>query len=212
MRPGWVLLTGLGGAMGAIVAVTGLWALDLTVDLRGPGAGVRVLLGAVTGVVFWTWIAAGAWRRATEPDDPYEPAPVPRSVAFVAANVVLALVFTAIIGGGLWADVTMAREEDRTRVVEGRIERAARAARLTVDDVRALEREWQVYLATGVDGDAGTDPIEAVLAVEGASVVSVATTDTTGAVLFRPDEGPPCVVLDIDADDLISTRQTRRCS
>ena len=39
----------------------------------------------------------------------------------------------------------------------------------------------------------------------------VAVGDDRAAVLFRPDAGPPCVVLDIDEFDIATTRQTRRC-
>lgn len=205
----------IGVFMGLGVVLGGLWALNETVRVQGRGSGLSVILGAGSGLLFWGWITAGAWRRATEPEpDPYVPAPVPRRAAFVVANIVLAMLFTAIVGGGFWATVTSARDEARVGLIEHRVEVAARAADVTVEDLRALEAQRQVWQAISPDGstDREADPVAAVLPVEGAQVISVEVFDETAAVVFRPDDGPPCVVLDVDADDLLSTRQTRRCS
>ena len=89
----------------------------------------------------------------------------------------------------------------------------ARNARITVDDVRRLAPEWQAWVAATTVGDDtdDPDPLAAVLPVEGATVADVAVGEDRAAVLFRPDSGPPCVVLDIDELDIASTRQTRRC-
>lgn len=214
-RTGWVLLTVIGAVMGLGLLLGGLWALRETVRVQGSGSGLGVLLGAGSGLLFWGWITAGAWRRATEPEpDLFEPSPVPRRAAFVVANIVLAVLFTAIVGGGFWATVTSARDEARVGPIEHRVEVAARAADVTVDDLRALEGPWQAWLAVNAGGApaGGADPISALLPVAGATVQSLSVTDDTAAVLFRPVDGPPCVVLHVDADDLISTRQTRRCS
>ena len=66
---------------------------------------------------------------------------MPRRVAFVVANVVLAVVVTALLAGGIWFELTSAREEARTDVIRTRVEVAAREAHLTVDDLRRLAPE-----------------------------------------------------------------------
>jgi len=133
-------------------------------------------------------------------------------VAFVVANVVLAVVVTALLAGGIWFELTSAREEARTDVIRTRVEVAAREAHLTVDDLRRLAPEWRAWLAlSATDDEPEPDPLAALLPVQGASVADVAVGDDRAAVLFRPDAGPPCVVLDIDEFDIATTRQTRRC-
>src|SRR5690606_507454 len=137
----------------------------------------------------------------------YDPAPVPRSAAFVVANAALAIVFTAMVAGGLWATVEVARDNERVELIEHRVMVAARAADVTVGDLRRLAADRQRWVTTGRGGD----PASAMLPVEGADVVDVAIGDDTAGVLFRPHDGPPCVVLDIDSDGLLSTRSTNDC-
>jgi hypothetical protein len=211
-RWGWLALAALGGLFTLLAVALGLWALGETVR-TGTGSQFQVLTGTAGAGVFWAWVTGGAWKRAREPEpDPLLPAPVPRRVAFVVANVVLAVVVTGLLAGGIWFELTSAREAARTDVIRTRVEVAAREAGLTVDDVRRLAPEWRAWLATsGVEGTDEPDPLAAVLAVEGATVADVAVGEDRAAILFRPDTGPPCVVLDIDELDIASTRQTRRC-
>ena len=209
-RWGWLALAALGGLLSLAAVVAGLVAFGTTVR-SGSGSPFQVLTGTVAAGLFWGWLAGGAWRRAREPEpDPLEPSPVPRRVAFVAANVVLALVVTGLLAGGVWFQVTSAREDERTDVIRTRVEVAAREAGLTVDDLRRLEPTWRAWLVQGEAGR-GPDPMADVVPVAGASVTDVSVSANRAAVLFRPDEGPPCVVLDIDELDIATTRQTRRC-
>lgn len=195
--------------MALTIAAGGIWAVVETAR-SGAGSTWRVVTGAGAGLLFWSWIVAGCWQRAHEPEpDPYAPAPVPRSVAFVVANLVLAVVFTALVGGGLWVGVDTARDAERVDRIRHRVEVAARAADVDVAGLRRLEAERQAWM---VVSGGRPDPAEVLLPVAGATVVDVVVGDDTAAVLFRPAEGPPCVVLDVDADDLISTRSTTRCS
>lgn len=209
-RGGWVALAGVGTVLAVVIAVTGLWALWQT--SRFGGDNWRVITGAGSGVLFWGWMASGAWQRAIEPEaDQYEPSPVPRRVAFVVANLVLAVLFTVLVGFGLWESVDSARNSERLALVEHSVQLAAREARLTVDDVRRLEAEWSLWITSSVG--AGTpDPVLEVLAVQGADVVAVDAGEKMASIMFRPADGPPCIVLDIDSDDLASTRQTRNCT
>lgn len=212
-RTGWVVASVVAGVLAAAIALGGIWALSETVR-TGTGSPWRVITGAGAGVVFWSWIAAGCRHRAHEPEpDPYEPAPVPRSRAFVVANVVLALVFTALVAGGLWAGVESAREEERLDLIEHRVMVAAREARVTVESLQELSVRRQVWSARSSSSEPTDepDPADLLLPVEGANVADVVVEDGRAAVLFRPDEGPPCVVLDVDADDLLSTRSTNNC-
>ena len=214
-RPGWLVASFVAGAFAGTIAVVGLWALAETVE-TGSGSTWRVITGTGAGVVFWSWIAAGCWRHAHEPEPgPYEPAPVPRSRAFVAANVVLALLFTALVAGGLWAGVESARETQRLDLIEHRVMVAARAADVTVDSLRDLSSDRQVWIAQGWGDEPSDDPDpgDLLLPVDGASVADVAVeeTENRAAVLFRPHEGPPCVVLDVDSHGLLSTRTTNNC-
>lgn len=198
-RTGWVVAAGAGAVIAGTIALGGIWAVVET-SRTGAGPAWEVFTGAGAGLLFWAWIVAGCWRRATEPEPgPYDPAPVPHGAAFVVANLVLAVLFTALVAGGLWAGVDAARDAERVDLVRHRVEVAARA----VDLDRAAIRRAS---AAGIDG------VATLLPVTGASVVAVATDGDTASVLFRPDGGPPCVVLDIDADDLRSTRRTSRCS
>lgn len=205
--------TVVGGSFGAAIAVCGLLAISQVVRTGGSPWGV--VTGAGSGVVFWGWISAGCWRRANEPEPgPYDPAPVPRSRAFVAANAVLALLFTVMVGGGLWFGVQSARESERVELISHRVMVAAREARLTVDGLREVDVDRQAWLL-GSPGEvpAGPDPLVELLPVDGARAIDLAVRDDeTAAVLFRPDDGPPCVVLDIDADGILSTRRTGNCS
>lgn len=205
-RWGWLVATGIAGVIAASTALGALWALSATVDAGAGGWGV--VTGGGAGVLFWTWISAGCWRRAHEPEPALDaPAPVPRSPAFVAANVALAIVFTGMVAGGLWATVEAARTAERIDLVEHRVMVAARAVDLTVADLRLVADERRPWVATG----AGTDPAAELLPVEGADVIDVAFEEDTAAVLFRPADGPPCVVLDIDSNGLLSTRSTNNC-
>lgn len=212
-RWGWLALAALGGLVTLLSVSLGLWALSETVR-TGTGSPLQVLIGTAGAGVFWAWVTGGAWRRAREPEpDPLEPAPVPRRVAFVVANVVLAVVITGLLAGGIWFELTTAQDAARTDVIRTRVEVAAREAGLTVEDVRRLAPEWRAWAATATaeGGTDAPDPLAAVLPVEGATVADVAVGEARAAVLFRPDSGPPCVVLDIDELDIASTRQTRRC-
>jgi hypothetical protein len=201
----------IGTLLAVAIAVCGLWALAAIVETGSSPWGVLTGLGS--GLVFWGWIVAGCWARAHEPEpDPLDPAPVPRSAAFVAANVVLAVLFTALVAGGLWAGVRSARDAERVDLISHRVLVAARAADVTVDGLRRLEVDRQAWIASSSSGAVDDpDPADELLPVEGASVVDVAARDDTAAVLFRPDDGLPCVVLDIDADGLLSTRSTTDC-
>lgn len=211
-RWGWLTLALLAGLVTLLSVSLGLWALSETVR-TGTGSPLQVLTGTAGAGVFWAWVTGGAWRRAREPEpDPLEPAPVPRRVAFVVANVVLAVVITALLAGGIWFELSTAQDAARTDVIRTRVEVAAREAQITVDDVRRLAPEWRAWLAaSAVEPSGEPDPLSVVLPVEGATVADVAVGEDRAAVLFRPETGPPCVVLDIDELDIASTRQTRRC-
>ena len=146
-RWGWLVGAAIGTLLAVAIAVCGLWALAAIVETGSSPWGVLTGLGS--GLVFWGWIVAGCWARAHEPEpDPLDPAPVPRSAAFVAANVVLAVLFTALVAGGLWAGVRSARDAERVDLISHRVLVAARAADVTVDGLRRLEVDRQAWIVS----------------------------------------------------------------
>jgi hypothetical protein len=105
---------------------------------------------------------------------------------------------------------TEAREATRAaEQVRDRAERQANERNLTVADVERARVDAVAWVATGE----GPDPYTDLLDVPGASVddVSVDEDGDRAAILLRLPDSPPCVVVDIDADDLVSTRITSSC-
>jgi hypothetical protein len=211
-RWGWLAIAALGSLITLATVVGGLWALAITVD-SGTGSPFQVLVGVAGASLFWGWMTGGAWRRARDPEpDPLEPSPLPRRAAFVAANVVLAVMVTALVAFGLWFEITSAQDRARIDQLRTRIEVAARRADLTVEKVDHLRQERQFWMMAVTSGrEDAADPIKAVLAVDGAAVADIAVEDGRAAILFVPDAGPPCVRLDIDELDIITTSQVTRC-
>jgi len=211
-RWGWLAVTALAGLFTVVSLVGGFVTLSITVR-DGVGSPVSVLVSAAATTLFWGWMTGGAWRRAREPEpDPMEPAPVARRAAFAVANVILAVLVTAFVAVGQWADITEARERARTEVVRTRVEAAARDADLDANDVETLHDAWLTWLGKRSDGaSAGADPTRAVFPDVGAEVIDFATSDGQAAILFRPTDGSPCVALDIDELGIISSRRVSRC-
>lgn len=211
-RWGWLGLAAIAAVVSVATVIAGLWAISVTVR-TGFGSPWQVVTAVAGAALFWGWISGGAWRRAREPEpDPLAPLPVPRRVAYVLANATLALLVTGSVAVGLWAGITDARESARLDKVRTRLEVAARRVGLGVDDVEKLEPEWQSWLAFGWDDDPPTtDPVVELLGVSGVQTRDLVVGDGRAAVLFVPDEGAPCVVLDIDEHDIVSTRTTKRC-
>lgn len=93
-----------------------------------------------------------------------------------------------------------------------RLEVAARRVDLGVAEIEKLEPEWQSWLVLAWDDNPpSTDPVAELLGVSGVQTRDLVVGNGRAAVLFEPDEGPPCVVLDIDEHDIVSTRTTNRC-
>ena len=75
----------------------------------------------------------------------------------------------------------------------------------------ALVSAYKKNYGTAQDVRVEVDPDSGMFKVFAKKTVVETVEDDTAAVLFRPDEGPPCVVLDIDEDGLRSTRSTNNC-
>ena len=191
--------------------------LTLFVSVR-DGRPVTVIVAAALGgatMTFWAWIALGARARTRPQIDP------DTGEAIVAEPVGpwgwVGRVLTAVVLGSfvvviVWAGVAGRGSDAEARRVRTRAAAAASRADLTLTKVRDGRVAFQAWLASqDQPGDPGPNPLDELLPVSGARVVDAAVDPGHAALLIRPDGGPPCVVVDIDAVDRVTTRLSARC-
>lgn len=210
-RFGWAVLAGLGAALFALTAIGVSWQVGASIGDGDLGAAASAVgVGALT-LLFWWWITLGAWRRFRPPLDPATGLPVheeqPVGPWGVVGRVLVVVLVAGFVAGGLWLAVEARQATRAAEAVRDRAEREANRRDLTVADVARARADGLVWAA---DGE-GPDPYQELLPVEGAVVADVSVDGDRAAVLLRLPDSPPCVVVDIDADDLISTRLTSSC-
>lgn len=214
-RTGWLALGAV--AAGFVVLTSAAMAWQLWVAVRDGKPGDVILaaaLGAAT-LLFWAWIALGSWHGAYPPVDPETgravvPAPV-GPWGWVGRFLVVAMVagFAVV---AVWADRAGRQRDASVERVRRAADRIARQRDLTVTQVsqaRTAFDSWAV--TTGASSDQRPNPLDQLLPVPGASVQDAVVEDGHAAVLVRPDEAPPCVVVDIDEANLVTTRISSRC-
>lgn len=207
-------LTVIGGVLFAATAIGGSVALGLSVADGHLGSALANLV--VTGMVllFWWWIALGAWARAhpdpnavADPTDQVGPWGVVGRALLMVLVIVLTVVTVASYvqtrGAESSADALRHRAEDVA------ISREVTAAQ--VADAKDAQTAW-LWSASEEDVAADRGPLQELLPISDATVVDASMRDGDAAVLIRSDDSPPCVVLVITASGLISTRTTSSCS
>lgn len=211
-RFGWAVLAGLGGLLFALTAIGVSWQAGTSIsdgDLGATASAVGV--GALT-LLFWWWITLGAWNRFRPPLDPETGEPVhddePVGPWGIVGRVLVVVLVATFVGGGLWLAYGARQATQEAEAVRGRAEREANRRELTVADVERARAEGLTWAA---DGE-GPDPYQQLLDVEGATVADVSVDGDRAAILLRLPDSPPCVVVDVDADNLISTRLSNSCS
>ena len=211
-RLGWAILAGIGAFFLVVTAVgyTLQAALELA-DGRGGAALETVGLGVLV-VVFWRWIMLGAWLRYRPPLDPETGQPVRVAEQIGPWGVVGRVLLMVIVVGFMAIGVAVALSSDRStkeaEKVQDRAEFAARDLDLTVADLRAANVDHQAW---AINADGQPDPYRALIHVKGATVIDVAVVDDHGSILLRLPNSPPCVVVDIDRHELISSRLINNC-
>lgn len=206
------MLAGIGALLFVLTALGVSWQVGTSIgDGRLGAAAGAVGVGALT-LLFWWWIALGAWSRFRPPTDPATGLPIrdeePVGPWGVVGRVLVVLLVGTFVAGGLWLAVGARRATQAADRVRERAEREANRRELTVADVEQARADAAVWVASGE----GPDPYQELLSVPGASVADVSVDGDRAAILLRLPESPPCVVVDIDADDLIATRLTSSCS
>ncbi len=201
----------LAGASGLLLVTTVLfttWQVGLAVSDRSLGDGASALAFGGLQATLWKWIGLGAWERARPRVDPDTGEPLPPSEPIGpwgwVGRGLLALLAVVVLGFGAWITVEGRDEAAATERLRGDAERAARRADLTVGDVAAS-------LAPGLDHLARLEELERRLDVDDATVVDASAADGRAAILLRPDGGGSCVALDLDRNDLASTRVVSSC-
>lgn len=208
-----MLLAVIGGVFFVLTAVGTAWQVGLAISAHEGAAAAESAVVGVLVLVFWRWITLGAWLRYRPPLDPETGLPLREEAPVgpwgIVGRILMALIVIVFVGGAVWASTRSLSATREARRVEDRAELAARAQHLTVADVQAAERELQTWLATG---GSGPDPIDELLDVDGAVVRDVSVEHSDAAILLVTDESPPCVVVNVDRNDLISTHLTSDCT
>ncbi len=211
-RMGWLALAGVGALLFALTALGGTFAVGLAV---ADGAHLDALgSGVFTGLtlVFWKWIALGAWLRAhpPNPDDPDaagRAAPEPIGPWGVVGQVLMVLVVAVFVAVVVVANVADRTATDTAEEVRQDAMRVARRAGLTVDQVERARMADDLASWEGRDRAA----VAELLDVPGARVVDSSVDDGRAALLIRPDDGAPCVVVSVDANAILASTLTNDC-
>ena len=216
-RSGWLLLAVVSAALALLTLVGGLWSAGAAIAYGSVIGAIGPLAGTAFSVLFWRWIGLGAWERAHPQVDPETGRPLPPGEEVGpwgwVGRAMLALILIAFIGGGTWATIAGRHDDQRRADLQDRVERTAKRSGLTIDRIDAAVLAHKSWLLTADDGATGVgpDPLDALLRVPGTTVEDASAEADRAAILVRPDEGPPCIVVDLDVNDLVSTRQTSRC-
>lgn len=214
-RSGWLALAGVAVLVGVASAAGLAWQLFVAVRDGKPAA---VVLASVVGAMvlgFWALIGLGAWYRANPPIDDETGEPVARPEVGPwgrVGRVLTVAVLAGLVAVGIWATTAGRRSDQAAQRVRVRADRTARQAGITVDKVSQARSAFLTWSTTqDPDRPTGPSPLDQLLPVPGAEVVDAAVDPSHAALLLRPDEGPPCVVVDVDEADVVTTRLTRRC-
>ncbi len=204
------MLAGVGALLFTLTALGVSWQVGTSIGDGKLGSAAGTLgVGALT-LLFWWWITLGAWTRFRPPTDPATGLPIrdeePVGPWGVVGRVLVVVLVGTFVAGGLWLAVGARRATQAAERVRERAEREANARNLTVADVEQAQRDRTVWSW----GESGTDPYDELLEVEGARVWEVAVEDGEAQILLRLDH-VPCVIVEIDRDDLIRTHTTMRC-
>lgn len=210
----------LAGASGLLLVTTVLvttWQVGLAVADRDAGETITAIAFGGMQALFWKWIGLGAWERARPAIDPETGEPLPPSEPIGpwgwVGRGLLAVLVIGFVGIGAWATLDAREQDVAVDRVRDDADRAARRADLTVADVVAVVGP-DVDSATGLDRLERLERLERLdqlLGVEGAAVIDASAGDGRAAVLLEPTRGAPCVVLEIDRNDLASTRLVSSC-
>lgn len=210
-RWGWLALAGVAGLLFVTTAVGGAWIVGLAL---ADGEVLNAVGGIVPigfGLVFWRWIALGGWYRANPPVDPETGRPTGRPEAVgpwgVVGRVLMVLIVGTLVIGGIWFTTLDRRTTAAAEEVRDEAERTARRRGLTTEQAATAREDHQLWTS----GSAGTDPYDDLLSVPGAEVVDVSVRDGEAAILLRPDDSPPCVVVTVDGSDLVRSRLSSDC-
>ena len=211
-RWGWMALAALSALFLVGTALVGAWTIGIAIRDGGRWGVLTALVPVALGLLFWRWIALGAWLRANPPIDPEtgEPVREPEEVGpwGVVGRVLLGIMVLALVGIGVWAATAGRQATDRAETVRDQAERIARRRSLTVADV-ADAQDARIAWASSPDGEA--DPYQALLPGTEATVIRVSVSDEGAAILIEPDRAPPCVVVTVDRNDLIRSRLSDAC-
>lgn len=211
-RWGWVALAAFAGLQFLITALAGAWTIGLAVRDGGRWEVLLALVPVAFGLLFWRWIALGAWLRANPPIDPDSGQPVhePEEVGpwGVVGRVLLGLMVVGFVALAVLAATVDRQATDEAEQVRDRAERVARRKGLTVADVADAVDDRTIW---AFRPQGSPDPFEELLAVPGALVVDASTSGDGAAILLEPEDSPPCVVVTIDRNELIRSRLTGDC-
>jgi hypothetical protein len=207
------VLAGIGALSFVLTALGVSWQVGTSIGDRQLGSAAGALgVGALT-LLFWWWITLGSWTRFRPPADPETGLPIrheePVGPWGVVGRVLVVVLVATFVAGGLWLASEARTATRAAEQVRDRAERLANERNLTVADVEQARADALVWTLDPT----GPDPYDELLDVPGASVDDVSVDDDgdRAAVLLRLPSSPPCVVVDIDADDLVSTRITNSC-
>lgn len=205
------MLAGLGALLFSLTALGISWQVGTSIRDGQPGSAASALgVGALT-LLFWWWITLGSWNRYRPPTDPSTGLPLrdeePVGPWGVVGRVLVVVLVGTFVAGGLWLAVEARQATSAAEDVRARAEREANRRNLTVADVQQAQRDHQVW---SWDAASGTDPYVELLDVPGARVWDVTVENGRALVLLRLDR-VPCVIVEIDRDDLIRTHTTTRC-
>lgn len=212
-RWGWYALAGIGAAAFLAMALGGAWGLGLALR-DGEAAGAVLGAGPVVlGLVFWRWITLGAWFRARPPLDHDTGQPVAPAEPIGPWGIVGQVLLVLIVGGfTILAAYAASLDRSSTDAAEEVREQAERTVRGNAVTVARVEQAQVAHGTWAWDGGAGRpDPYDELAVVPGAELVDVSVRQGQASLLFSPDDAPPCVVVTVDADDLVRSRLTTDC-
>lgn len=215
-RIGWVAFAVLALVGFVASAIGGAFTIGIELANGSPFTTLTAAGTTLLWLVFWRWVGLGAWLRAHPPlgDDGLPIRTLdPVGPWGVVGRVLLSLLVVGFVTVTVWGAVSNRRSNDRAERVRVAAERVARSDELTVAEVKAASTAQLTWAWDADQSDAGLSPLDQLLTVPDARVIDASVTDEGAAVLLRPNgDGPPCVVVTVDNDDLIRSRLTNDCT